>query len=152
MTENELWSVFTTENPIYKNRKYEAWCFGGGEESANLLAKLVYDNIKTATTSAFDLYEIENISLPQIGDLNIILDSNNNAICITQTKNVYVCSYSEVSKEHAFMEGEGDLSIDYWRRVHKDFFTAEMSEINKLFDEEMLVVCEEFYVIYRFEK
>jgi uncharacterized protein YhfF len=149
MTENEMWSAFTDENPIFKNKGYDAWCFGGGAESANVLAKLVYDKTKTATTSAFELYEIENIPLPPIGGLNIILDANNNAICITETTKVYVCRYSEVSEEHAFMEGEGDQSLEYWKRVHKDFFTIEMNEIDKLFDEEMRVVCEEFKAIYR---
>lgn len=149
MTENEMWSVFTDENPNFKNKGYDAWCFGGGAESANTLAKLVYDQIKTSTTSAFEMYEIDNSPLPPIGGLNIILDANDNAICITETTNVYVCHFSEVSKEHAFMEGEGNRSLDYWREVHKDFFTTEMNQINKLFDEEMLVVCEEFKVIHR---
>lgn len=149
MTENEMWSVFTDENPTFKNKRYDAWCFGGGIVSANELAKLVYDKTKTATTSAFELYEIENSPLPQIGGLNIILDTNDNAICITETTKVYVCRYNEVSEEHAFMEGEGDRSLEYWKRVHKDFFTIAMNEIDKLFDEEMLVVCEEFKVIHR---
>jgi uncharacterized protein YhfF len=35
------------------------------------------------------------------------------------------------------------------KRVHEDFFTTEMNTIDKSFDEEMLVVCEEFKVIYQ---
>ena len=149
MTKNEMWLSFTDENPIFKNKEYDAWCFGGSAESANKLAKLVYDNSKTATASAFELYKIENVPLPPIGGLNIILDANDNAICITETIKVYVCHYNEVSDKHAFMEGEGDKSLEYWKKVHKDFFTSEMNDIDKLFDEEMLVVCEEFKVIYR---
>lgn len=149
MTENEIWLAFTNENPIFKNEKYDAWCFGGGKESANALAKLVHDNIKTATTSAFELYAIEKTPLPPIRGLNIILDANNNAICITETTKVYVCRYNEVTVEHALLEGEGNKSLEYWKRVHRTFFTKVMNEINKSFDEDMRVVCEEFKVIYR---
>lgn len=143
-----MWLDFTNKNPIFKGKEYDAWCFGGGIESANELANLVYNRTKTATTSAYELYEIENVPLPPIGGLNIILDKSDNAICITETTKVYVSRYNEVSEEHAFMEGEGDRSLEYWKKVHKDFFTIEMKEVNKLFDEEMLVVCEEFKVIH----
>lgn len=149
MTEHEIWSTFIAENPIYMNKQYDAWCFGGGIESANALAKLVYDKIKTATASAYVFYEIEKCPLPPLGGLNIILDTNDNAICITETTKVYVSRYCDVTKEHAFMEGEGDQSLEYWKRVHKDFFTTEMNKIDKSFDEKMLVVCEEFKVIYQ---
>ncbi|MBU3195916.1 ASCH domain-containing protein [Clostridium algidicarnis] len=50
------------------------------------------------------------------------LDSDNNAVCITETIKVYTCPFGEVSERHAFKEGEGDCSISYWRIVHKDFF------------------------------
>ena len=66
MTPDELWkeSGLTGE--------YEAWAFG---ESPDKLAALVKDGIKTATCSAYDLYEIENESLPKAGEYSIILNS-----------------------------------------------------------------------------
>ena len=54
----------------------------------------------------------------------------------------------EVSKEHARKEGEGDLSLAYWRQVHKDFFSDELKVEQKDFSETMDVVCEEFKLIY----
>ena len=33
--------------------------------------------------------------------------------------------FDEVSKEHAYKEGEGDRSLAYWRDVHEDFFAEE---------------------------
>ncbi len=149
MTEKEIWTAFTEKNPVYKDKRYDAWCFGGGVECANELAKLVVEHTKTATTSAFELYELENSPLPPVGGLNIILDANDHAICITETTKVYVCRYNEVSEEHAFLEGEGDRSLEYWKDVHKTFFTSVMHEIDKSFDDEMLVVCEEFLVIHK---
>lgn len=147
MTEKEMWNLYIKNNDV-KNETYEAWCFGGDASSANKLAKLVLKGIKTATASAYKLYEIEKSPLPSAGDLNIILDYDNNAVCITKTTKVYTCPFKEVSREHAFKEGEGDLSLAYWRKVHKDFFSKELKEYNLEFDENMIIVCEEFEVVY----
>ena len=31
--------------------------------------------------------------------------------------------FDEVDEEHAYLEGEGDRSLEYWREVHERFFT-----------------------------
>ena len=56
--------------------------------------------------------------------------------------------FNEVTKEFAHAEGEGDLSLDYWRDVHRDFFSDGLKDLNKSFEENMLVVCETFEVVY----
>ncbi len=45
-------------------------------------------------------------------------------------------------------EGEGDLSLEYWRRVHVALFSKWLAEIDILFSEDSLIVCEEFKVVY----
>ena len=139
MTAEELWerSGFTGT--------YEAWSFG---EAPDKLANLVLQGIKTATCSAYDLYLIDNEPLPQTGDFNVILDSNDEAVCIIKTLKVYITEFNQVSEEHAFKEGEGDRSLSYWRKVHVSFLTDELASVNKTFDENTKVVCEEFEVVY----
>lgn len=146
MTEKEMWEIYTKNNNI-NGKTYDAWCFGGDASIANKLAKLVANGIKTATASAYQLYEIENSPLPAVGGLNIILDTDNNAVCITKTTKVYTCLFNEVSENHALKEGEGDLSLAYWRKAHKDFFSKELKEYDLDFDENMVVVCEEFELV-----
>ena len=113
------------------------------------MAELVLQGIKTATCSVYDLYLIYNEKIPQEGDYSIILNSNKEAVCIIRTLKVYVTEFSRVSEEHAFKEGEGDRSLEYWRKVHSNFVTNELASVNKLFDEHSKVVCEEFEVVYR---
>lgn len=74
----------------------------------NHLSELTVKNIKTATASAYDLYAIDNDPLPEIIDFNIILDSENDAVCITKTTKVLIVPFLEVSEEHAFKEGGRD--------------------------------------------
>ena len=86
--------------------------------------------------------------LPETGAYSIILDSDDQAVCITRTTKVYVTPFSQVTADHAFKEGEGDRSLEYWRKVHKKFFTEDLKEAGLSFDEEMKLVCEEFEVVY----
>ncbi len=125
--------------------KYEAWVFG---DAPDKLADLVKKGIKTATCSSYDLYLRENEPLPKAGDYSVILNSNGEAICIVRTIKVYVTAFDQVTAEHAFKEGEGDRSLDYWREVHVDFLTRELASIGLAFHEKVKVVCEEIELVY----
>ena len=140
MTAEELWKQSGLSG------KYEAWPFG---EAPDKLADLVLQGIKTATCSAYDLYMINNEPLPQAGDYSIILNSNEEAVCIIKTVKVYVTEFDQVTEEHAFKEGEGDRSLGYWRTVHEDFLTKELASVNKAFDGNTKVVCEEFELVFK---
>lgn len=144
MTGREMWNEFISIQNI-EGADFEEWAFGAAPDE---LADLVKRGIKTATASAFQLYEIENESLPKDG-YSVILNSNDEAVCVIQTEKVYVIPFNEVSEEHAYKEGEGDRSLEYWREVHKKFFTDCLAEAGLSFSEDMGVVCEEFKVVYK---
>lgn len=126
MTSEELWkkSGFTGT--------YGAWSFG---EAPDKLSELVVQEIKTATCSAYDLYQAEGEPIPKVGDYSIILNSDGEAVCIIKTTTVYLTEFNKVSSEHAYKEGEGDRSLDYWREVHINFLTNELVSVHQSFDE-----------------
>lgn len=144
MTDKELWKKFIIENNI-EDCDYQAWEFG---TDADTLAELVLKGEKTATASAHIWYALENEPLPTIGTYNVVLDSKGEAVCIVQTTKVYVVPFNEVSETHAYKEGEGDKSLTYWRKVHKEFFTNELKSEGLEFHEDMKIVCEEFKLVY----
>ena len=121
------------------------------EKDANELAKLVKKGIKKATASLHCLYEIENEQVPEAGDYAVITNWNGIAQCIIQIKNINIIAFKNVTEEFAAKEGEGDKSLRFWRKVHRKSFTLELKERNKKFYEDMLVVCEEFEVVYQSE-
>ncbi len=114
----------------------------------DLLADLVLGGEKTATASAYDLYALEAESLPQEGTFDIILDSQNQAVCIIEITKVSVQPFNQVSAQHAFKEGEGDKSLAYWRQVHEDCFAEWLREAGLTFTPESKVVLEEFRKVY----
>ncbi|KFN90633.1 ASCH domain-containing protein [Tetragenococcus muriaticus] len=142
----KYWQKFAQEKKIYTT-KYTAWSFGYSKQIADELAELVVKGDKTATTSAFDLYE-ENEEKPRVGEYNIILDGDQQPVCITKTEFVEVIPFYLVSAEHAYHEGEGDRSLKYWREIHEDFFRREYTKTDKKFTTDTPCLCEVFKVVY----
>ena len=139
MTAEEMWKRAGLRG------EYDAWSFG---DDADGLAALVLSGRKCATSSAFPVYEAEDEPLPEPGEYNIILDGNDEAVCIIQTRFVTVLPFCEVTEEMAAKEGEGDCSLSYWQQVHVPFFTEELAEVGQTFDDSMKVVFEEFVRVY----
>jgi uncharacterized protein YhfF/GNAT superfamily N-acetyltransferase len=147
MTVQVIWDEYKAKNPDAGT--YEAWSFCGGGDIGDELARLVLAGTKTATASAYQVYELEQSPLPSVGGLSIILWSDGSAACIIKTTGVEVRPFREVTPEHAFLEGEDDRSLDMWRQVHQAVFTRELAEYGIEFDEYIPVVCERFEIVWR---
>ncbi|WP_345239329.1 ASCH domain-containing protein [Pontibacillus salipaludis] len=142
----QMWDDFKKENP-QAPEDYEAWAFGDSKEMADELAALVLDGTKTATASNYLAYE-ETEPLPYVGLHNIILDGEGRAVAIAETISVEVVPFNEVTEEHAYLEGEGDRTLRFWREEHESFFKKELEEVNQEFHHKIPVVCERFKLLY----
>jgi uncharacterized protein YhfF len=145
MTAKEMWLKFRSQGGPGTG-EYEAWAFGGDPDE---LASLVLAGKKTATASAYDLYAYDNEELPEPGDYSVILDDNDNAVCVIRNTKVTVVPFRDVDADHARREGEGDLSLEHWRDVHRELFTSWLAEAGLEFSEDMPVVLETFEVVFR---
>ena len=149
----QMWSNFIAVNPVYKDQEMpEHYYYCDNEKDANECAELVVKGIKQATAGALWSYEHDNEPLPQVGDMFIITDWDSVAKAIVKTIKVEQVKFKDVTAEFARIEGEGDKSLTYWKRVHEAFFTREMEPKGKQFTEEMVVVCEHFKTIWPLEK
>lgn len=144
MTPQEMWNAYKQINPLIGD-EIDAWAFG---VEPDLLADLVFKGEKTATASAYDRYVLEDEPLPQVGTFDVILDSQNQAVCIVEITKVSVELFNQVSAQHAFKEGEGNKTLIYWRQVHEDFFRDCLGEAGLTFTPESKVVLEEFRKVY----
>ena len=109
-----MWEGYLSESKI-ADCAYEAWEFGASPDE---LALLVKRGIKTATSSAYDLYAKDSEPLPKAGEYSI-LSSKGEAVCIIKTVKVEVLRYCDVTEDFAFKEGEGDRTLAYWRACTK---------------------------------
>ena len=125
-----------------------AWSFGATPAMADELLELVLEGRKSATASALWDYAAQEESVPQVGDLSIILDGGGRPRALIVTTRVRVIPFEDVDAEHAAAEGEGDRSLAHWREVHERFFT-EHADHDRGFSTDMPVVCEDFEVVFR---
>lgn len=118
-----------------------AWAFGDSPEMADELAGLVIEGKKTATCGSLSSFKNEEGS-PTIGGYSIILNGKGEAVCVIRTVSLRIVRFCDVGEDLASKEGEGDLSLNYWREEHKDFFSREGT-----YREDMELVAEEFELV-----
>jgi len=118
-----------------------AWQIGDSPELANALADLVIKGLKTASCGSLASYQQEEFA-PRIGSYNIILNGEDVPVCVIRLVSMRLVRFCDVTAEFARKEGEGDLSLAYWRKEHQRFFTRE-----GYFAEDMELIAEEFEVV-----
>ena len=126
------------------NIKYpgaNAWQIGDSPKLANALADLVIKGLKTASCGSLASYQQEEFA-PMIGSYNIILNGEDVPVCVIRLVSMRLVRFCDVTAEFARKEGEGDLSLAYWRKEHQRFFTRE-----GYFAEDMELIAEEFEVV-----
>ena len=155
MNESEIeryWYAFLSNLPAnskYFGKPYVAEGFGDNPKLVDELGQLILSGKKTGTSSALWEWEAEGTPIPQPGMISIVLDGLDHPICIIETTEVLVSRFNAVDEEFAHAEGEGDLSLEYWRQAHTKFFSRVLPKFGREFSEDMPLVCERFKIIYK---
>jgi uncharacterized protein YhfF len=63
--------------------------------------------------------------MPAVGAMSVILDGSERPLCVIRSTAVEVRAFGLVDEAFAWVEGEGDRSLAYWRAAHIDFFASE---------------------------
>lgn len=146
------WDGFLRQHPDQKEAvgaEFQAWSFGDSPEMADDLGGLVVQGVKTATASLVWIYEAGLEPMPVEGAYSVILDGRGQPLCVIRTTRLYILPFDEVDVEQAYLEGEGDRSLEYWRKVHWTFFGQGCREIGREPDAKMPVLCERFVLLHR---
>lgn len=143
-----FWSAYLATLPENHLHRFaplpDAWSFGNTPEMADGLGDLVVKGVKTATCHR---YLGENVL--EDGGVSILLNGRDEPLCVVETFEITVRRYRDIDEAWAKAEGEGDLSLAYWRQAHWRFFTKEAEREGYEVSEDMLLACERFRVLYR---
>lgn len=135
---NKRWIKHSTGNI---KRKAEVWKFGANKSESDYCFELVKNGIKTATSY---LYDEKTFTPPSECSILTNWDGTEELQIITQK--YYISAFKDVPERQAIREGEGTCTLEDWRTIHKEFFAKELALQGKKFDDNVLIVCEEFYV------
>jgi len=135
------------EHP-HHSAKPDAFGFGGEPALADELAALVIAGPKRATTSLPIEFTSLGEPLPRVGDLSIVVRGDGSPLSIIERTHVESKPFDEVEQEYASIEGEGDGSLDYWKRGHIAYFTDVCQRLGGTFDGRTQVLCQIFRVVW----
>ena len=118
-------------------RDLETFSFGDGPALADELAALVLAGRKRATCWA-----AADGMLTEVGKQMAMLDGAGRPRAVIQTVGLTLRRFGEVDVAFARDEGEGDLTLTFWRMAHRAYFGRKGQ-----FAEDMLLWCERFRVV-----
>lgn len=121
--------------------------YGDSEDLSETLLELIRAGKKRAGTGLLWAYEHDGQPLPRVGDVEIVVNHQNEPAMITRTTGVRVLPFDEVGAEYAAIEGEGDGSLECWQAGHWAFFGRECARLGRMPDRRMPVVCSVFEVL-----
>jgi uncharacterized protein YhfF len=116
------------------------------ELSEELLA-LIRSGPKRAGTGLLWAMEHDGDEMPEVGDVEIVVDHEHRPALLTRIVSVDVVPYNAVTAQYAAIEGEGDGSLEYWRDGHWRFFSRECARIGREPSQDMPVVCSVFELL-----
>jgi len=111
-------------------------------------AALIMAGTKTATSSAH--WHYADGRLPFEGALSLVLDGAGCARGVVETTRTANMSFSAVDADLAWAYGEGERSLDWWRREIGAWYRADAARHGQIFTQDTPLTCEWFAVRQRF--
>ena len=146
---SEFWSDFLNTNPgVRADTSYQVWYFGNSSEMAQELAELVIAGTKTATASLLETNKRQSESAPIENGYSVVTDFDGCPKCVIRTTEIRRMPFLEVDAAFAYDEGEEDRTLDSWRRIHLDYFSREAAQLGFEFNENSVVCCERFELLF----
>lgn len=116
----------------------------------DLLVAGILSGNKTSTSALLAGYD--NEPLPEVGQLEAVLDSAGQRVAVIEVTEVRTVRLGDVDLKHALDEGEGYESVEQWRSGHEDFWhsaevRAELGDPGFTADDDTMVVLERFRLV-----
>lgn len=146
---SQLWNRYRKINRDAFAEAPSSFHFCDNQEDADLCAALVVAGQKRATATSVAELQLAGDAIPQTGDYAIITNWAGNAVAIIRTTSVEIMRFSEVDEAFARDEGEGDLTLGWWREAHQAYYERVLAGSCYIVNSELEIVCERFELILK---
>ena len=145
----EFWAGFLKANSeVPSDTPYQVWYFGNTPEMARDLAALVVSGKKIATAGLAETNQRQPENAPVEDGYSVVTCLEGRPACVIRTTEIRHVPFKDVDAAFAHDEGEGDRTLDSWRRGHWEYFTNEAAKLGFPFDENSIVCCERFRLVF----
>jgi len=146
-----FWSAYCRASKLREDTPYQAWHFGDTPQLAHELIELVLRGPKRATAALGWVAD----SLPDTAAVpagySVVTEFNGTPRAVIRTTGLDRRMFSEVDATFAWDEGEGDRTLEDWRRGHWSYFSRECESLGRTMSEDAEVCLERFELLYPFE-
>lgn len=146
--EQDFWDRFRTATGDRTVAPADVFRFGDSAAMSNELLDLVRSGRKRATCSLARWYGPGLAPLPAAGELSLILDGDDQPRSVIRTTSVELRPVRSVDADFARDEGEGDLSLEWWRAAHLEFWQREATRERFTFSEHLDAVLHRFVLVW----
>lgn len=149
----KMWADYLANRGISEEQAPHqvAESFGDNPALADELLNEILHGTKRATSSLASEYVYYNERVPQPDDNCIICDGAGEPRAILRIISVDRGTFFDVDPEFAAAEGEGDLSLAYWRREHEKFWRRTQKSIGNQWTPEDTLTPGGELILERFE-
>jgi uncharacterized protein YhfF len=133
--------------PGEETRYFLPMSIGSTPETADEGAVLILSGKKTLTSSPF--WDYPDGRIPFAGALGVLLDSARRPRGIVETTRVEIMPFGAITEEMARAYGEGERTVEWWRRVMGAFYRASAERHNAILTDETPHIWEWFTVVHR---
>ena len=143
-----FWKLVCEEKSITSS-DYHCLTFGDPkyQDYSDHITELAIKSIKRATAHLAIDFELNNVTRRQKGDYWMILWEDLSPAVVVELVNVEECKFEDVSAEFAAREGEGDGSLEFWKKTHEDYFKLQLTDWGHEWSDQLRVVLESFDVV-----
>ena len=120
---------------------------GSAPDHADEGAALILNGTKTLTSSPF--WDYPDGKVPFVGALSVLLDGSQRPRGIVETTRVEIMPLAAITEEMARAYGEGERTVEWWRRVMGAFYRASAARHNVALTDDTLFIWEWFVVVHR---
>lgn len=121
--------------------------FCDNQKDADLCAALVVSGQKRASAPSVAELKLAGDSIPQVGDYAIVTGWAGNAVAVIRTVSAEITRFGEVDEEFARAEGEGDLTLEWWRTAHQAYYESVLAGSQHIVNADLEIVCERFELV-----
>ena len=128
---------------------FVAAAYAGNPQITDELLALYLSGKKTVGSSLLVDFISAGDPLPQVGNHWIYLNGKGEPSCILKTEKIVRNKFKEVPVEIAIAEGEGDLSLEYWRRIHSELYNPYLEAWGVSDLSDATVITEFFKIVFK---
>ena len=150
MTTSEFWKQYLKDTNQKENENVYSGelVFEDAGMTGQTQLSMVLSGAKTAMFTPLDTIEINMEKMPSVGEVYVVLDSNDEPRCVIELTDVRIIPLDEISWELAQKDGE-DENMDDWQAKMEEFLEeeADLCGFEPLPDSK--IVCEIFKLVYK---